>query len=210
MDWVRWHERYTDRDGALSRRLSDVVSALTTALDTAQPGPIRVLSLCAGDARDISRALHEHRRASDVTGFVVELNDELASRARVNLDEFENRLVVLCADASDPTVWRELLPVDVLILVGIFGNIPDADIEQTITAVPALCSPGASIVWTRHRRAPDMTPLIASWFTRAGCESQSFASSGPSGYAVGAERYVHLRDGLTLPDRLFTFIDPQA
>lgn len=209
-DWVRWHDAYADPDSELSRRQNDVVAALTAALESAPSGPIRVLTLCAGDARDLSRALHDHPRAPDVVGLVVEMDEDLASRARANLSEFEHRLAVACADASDPNVWQGILPVDLLILVGIFGNISDDDIRAVIDAVPTMCRLGSSIVWTRHRRPPDMTPVIAAWFAEAGCESQSFSSPGPNRYAVGAERYTRPRVPRVLPQLPIRFVDTSA
>jgi len=55
-------------------------------------------------------------------------------------------------DASDPNIFADLAPVDVLLLVGIFGNIADSDVQRLISTVPAICRPGATIIWTRHRR----------------------------------------------------------
>jgi len=90
-------------------------------------------------------------------------------------------------------------------LCGIFGNVPDDDIERTAGATAAICRPGATVIWTRHRRPPDLTPTIREWFAAAGCTSLGFWSGGPGGFGVGAERF----DGGTRPlDRsrpLFTF-----
>jgi hypothetical protein len=188
-------------------RLNDVIAATASAIDFLRPGPIRLLSLCAGDARDIANVLLDHPRRADVTGCAVELDPTLASHATGNLAATEGRVTVRCADASDPISWEEFLPADLLLLVGIFGNISDSDIERTIKAVPTICRPGASIVWTRHRRAPDMTPSIRSWFDDVGCARQSFRSPGPNGYAVGTENYVQARTPSSLPHHLFSFVE---
>ncbi len=45
------------------------------------------------------------------------------------------------ADASVIANFADVLPVDVLLLAGIFGNVSDADIKRTIDAAPALCAP---------------------------------------------------------------------
>ena len=206
-DWLCWHEAYSDPSSPLSMRLNDVIVATASALDSLRPGSIRLLSLCAGDARDIANVLLDHPRRADVTGCVVELDPTLASQASDNLAVTEGRVSVRCADASDPTSWQEFLPADLLLLVGIFGNISDADIERTINAVPAICRRDASIVWTRHRRAPDITPSIRSWFDNIGCAGQSFRSPGPNGYAVGAEKYAQAQRPSSLPHRLFSFVE---
>ena len=66
---------------------------------------------------------------------------------------------------------------------------------------------GATVIWTRHRRPPDLTPAIRGWFTAAGCTSLGFWSGGPGGFGVGAE----LREGPTRPldrsHRLFAFTE---
>ena len=79
-------------------------------------------------------------------------------------------------DASQPAGFADALPADVLLLCGIFGNVSMADIQRTIAAAPALCAPGATVIWTRHRREPDLTPQIRAWFTAAGFEELAFGS----------------------------------
>ena len=63
------------------------------------------------------------------------------------------------------------------------------------------------MIWTRHRRPPDLTPAIRGWYTAAGCTSLGFWSGGPGGFGVGAE----LLEGATGPlDRsqpLFVFTE---
>lgn len=206
-DWQAWHRSYDDPSSALSHRLAAVVDALRTAVDTAPPGPIRLVSLCSGDARDIAIALTGHPRSSEISGCLVELDPVLASAASVNLDDLGSRLEVRCGDASDPAMFTDMAPADVLLLVGIFGNVSDDDVRRLITAVPAVCRPGASIIWSRHRRRPDLTPAIARWFLEVGCATASFASPGPGGYAVGHERWSGRTTANRLPRRLFTFSD---
>lgn len=51
-DWVAWHEGYDDPSSGLSARLTLVKQHLAGALDQAPAGPVRLLSLCAGQGRD--------------------------------------------------------------------------------------------------------------------------------------------------------------
>jgi hypothetical protein len=44
----------------------------------------------------------------------------------------------------------------------------------TVLGMPTLCSPGATVVWTRHRREPDLTPTIREWFVEAGFIEEAF------------------------------------
>ena len=103
--------------------------------------------------------------------------------------------------------YADALPADVLLLCGIFGNVSDADIERTATAAPALCAPGASVIWTRHRRAPDLTPRIRGWFQASGFAEVAFdvPDQTLTGVSVGVGRLA-VPPPATLPDGpLFTF-----
>jgi len=204
-DWVEWHRSYDRPESSLTARLAIVTELLVEAVDRAPAGELRCLSLCAGDARDLAGALTTHPRAGDVVGAVVELDDALATSARARLDTIAPGLDVRCADAGDVTSFSDVTPVDVLLLVGIFGNITDDDVGRTIGAVPALCRPGATVLWTRHRRHPDATPMIRSMFDEAACEPIGFESPGVGAFAIGAERFVGPGASASIDDRLFSF-----
>src|SRR5262249_13116556 len=70
--------------------------------------------------------------------------------------------------------YADVLPADVLLLCGIFGNVSEGDIQRTAQAAPALCAPGATVIWTRHRRPPDLTPRIRAWFRASGFDEVAF------------------------------------
>lgn len=98
------------------------------------------------------------------------------------------------------------LPADVLLLCGIFGNVSDDDIRRTVAAAPALCAAGGTIIWTRHRRAPDLTPDIRAWFGASGFDEVTFDALATSTLVgVGVNRLRHA-PGTELPaGPLFTF-----
>jgi hypothetical protein len=68
----------------------------------------------------------------------------------------------------------------VLLLCGIFGNVSDADIERTIRAAAALCRPGGTVIWTRGRRPPDLTPQVRAWFGENGFGEVAFDALEPT------------------------------
>lgn len=206
-DWRAWHEAYERPESSLVGRLAVVTGYLADAFDRAAPGAIRCLSLCAGDARDLAGALDRHPRAHEVRGAVVELDAALAGAASDRLGAIAPGLDVRCADATDPDVFRDVVPVDVLVLVGVFGNIADADIQRMIGAVPALCRTGATIVWSRHRRQPDATPFIRAAFAAAGCASIGFDSPGAQSFAIGVERFDGVTTGPVPESPWFAFRD---
>ncbi len=51
-DCEQWHRRYDDPASDLSWRLRTVQGYVRQALD-GYPGPVRVLSCCSGDGRDL-------------------------------------------------------------------------------------------------------------------------------------------------------------
>ena len=205
-DWVAWHKAYEDPSSSLSQRQRDVATMIGTFLDHAPEGELRVLSLCAGDGGDLELALTGHPRVDDVTGCLVEFDAELVERAKAKQTAVGSRLEVRCADAGDPANFADVAPVDLLMLVGIFGNISDADIHNTINTVPSLGKPGATVIWGRYRREPDLTPKIRQWFNAIGCTSTGFVSPGPGLHSSASERVGTISNG-PLPVKLFTFLD---
>ena len=174
-DWVAWHAAYDDPSSPLSMRLRCVQSHLSGAVDHAPPGPVSLVSLCAGQGHDVIGALPRHPRREDVRAVLVESDERNADLARrAAAGKGLTRVEVRQADASLVAGFADALPADVLLLCGIFGNISDRDIKRTVQAAPALCRTGATVIWTRHRRPPDLTPQIRGWFAAGGFEDIAF------------------------------------
>ncbi len=151
-----------------------------------------------------------HPRRNDVRAVLVESDERIAGPAREaaaahDLAQVEVRL----ADASRVASFADALPADVLLLCGIFGNVSDADIERTIRAAPALCRTGATVIWTRHRRPPDLTPQVRAWFTESGFEAVAFDALETSvKIGVGVSRLGRAPAAGRPDGRLFTFRGP--
>ncbi len=86
-DWYTWHDHYDDPATALARRLAAVQEQIRVALDQAKPGPLRAISLCAGQGRDLVGALAGHPRRHDVRARLVELDPRNAGVARQAVQE---------------------------------------------------------------------------------------------------------------------------
>jgi hypothetical protein len=112
---------------------------------------------------------------------------------------------VIQADAGSTDAYIDVAPADLLLLCGIFGNISNEDVERTARAIPQLCAPGATVVWTRSRHAPDLTPAVRKWFAEAGVVETAFVTEGPGGWAVGAGTFHGQPKPLIPGRRLFTF-----
>lgn len=207
-DWVEWHRDYDDPGSLLSRRLELVQGHLRAELDRAPAGDLRLISLCAGQGRDVIGVLAGHPRRDDVRARLVELDERNVAAARegaraAGLDGVE----VLQADAGMTDVCVGAVPAQIVVVCGIFGNISDSDIRATVAHLPSLCAPDALVLWTRHRRQPDLTPAIRSWFAEAGFRVEAFEASQDGFMSVGAHRLTGEPAALTPGRRMFSFID---
>lgn len=203
--WVQWHADY-DRPGSpLARRLAVVQEYLRTAFDV--PGPPRaVLSLCSGDGRDVTGVM------ADLPGRVrravlVENDPELAGRARRAADDHGLAHVeVRCQDAGAVGSFADVIPVDVLLLCGVFGNIHHETAKTVIGLIPDLVNTGGHVIWTRGGSHPDRRPEIRSFLRAAGLEEIAFTGD-PEPFGVGLNRVgVAAPPTRPLPERLFHFV----
>lgn len=189
-DWVTWHRAYDDPGSALSRRLARVQARVAQALQAQPPGPVRLLSMCAGQGRDVVEPLAASPRRHEATALLVEADPELAAdaAARAGRAGLEGVRVVV-GDAGETGVYAPAVPAGIALVCGVFGNVPDDDVARTVTTLPSLLAPGGWVVWTRSRRPPDLTPAVRSWFTEHGFEEAGFDpdddSDDPSETAVG-------------------------
>jgi hypothetical protein len=138
-DWVAWHEPYDEAGSALHQRLAIVQSRIREALDAQPPGPVRVLSMCAGQGRDLIGAVTDHPRRDDVRARLVELDPSNAARAET--DAYPGIEVVI-GDAALTEAYEPVVPVDIALVCGVFGNISDEDIQYTLRQLPGLCRAG--------------------------------------------------------------------
>lgn len=210
MDWLAWHRPYEEPASPLAQRLRAVQQLIRGALHQAPPGPIRAVSVCAGQGRDLLEVLANHPRAADVAARLVELdprNAQLAKEAasQANLGGVE----VAAADASITSAYAGAVPADLVLVCGVFGNISDRDVARTIVYLPRLCAPGAMVIWTRHRHSPDPTIAIRQWFARRNFAEIDFISPANT-WAVGAQRFVGVPKPFKPGIKLFSFVDRSA
>jgi hypothetical protein len=211
VDWRAWHEGYEDPDSGLGHRLVLVQEQVRAALDRVPAGPVRAISVCAGQGHDLIGALAEHLRRGDVSARLVELDEHnvlFACRAAsaAGLDGVE----VLADDASITDAYAGAVPADLVLMCGVFGNITADDIANTIRHLPRLCAPAATVIWTRHRQPPDLTPYIRQTFECQGFEEIYFDSEGSSPFGVGANRLIDPPQPFQEGIRLFEFIGYDA
>jgi hypothetical protein len=168
---------------------------------------VSLVGLCAGQGHDVIGVLPRHPRRDDVRAVLVESDERHAGLARrAAAGQSLAQVEVRRADASLVASFAGVLPADVLLLCGIFGNVSDRDIKRAVQAAPALCRAGATVIWTRHRRPPDLTPQVRAWFAGGGFAEIAFDALQITALAsVGAGR-LGRAPAVGLPrGRLFTF-----
>jgi len=207
-DWYDWHERYDDPESGLARRLEMVRDRVRAALDQAPPGPFRAISVCAGQGTDLIGGLAGHPRRGDVTARLVELdprNTEVARRlaAEAGLTGVE----VVTGDASLASQYAGIAPADLVLVCGLFGNVTDADVEAMVGYCTQLCATGGTVIWTRARWEPDLTPQVCAWFEERGFDRVWLSDAGePGGQRVGAHRFTGTPAPLERYAVMFTFV----
>ncbi|PZG19468.1 class I SAM-dependent methyltransferase [Nonomuraea aridisoli] len=198
IDWVSWHDHYDEPGSSLERRLRAVRRWIGAALDE---GACRVVSLCAGQGRDLLPVLAAHPRRGQVRARLVELDERNVAEARRNAPE---GVEVVCGDAAVTDAYAGAVPADLVLACGVFGNITDDDVRRTVATLPRLCAPGATVIWTRGRHEPDLVPVISAWFEAEGFE-QVAQEGAEYGYGIGVHRYTGPPVPLEPGRRMFTF-----
>src|SRR5689334_5580303 len=81
-DWSAWHDAYARPGSGLGERLIAVRNHIDALLSATAPEPVRVVSACAGDGRDLLGVLAGRSDAERVTALLVEYDAALVARAR--------------------------------------------------------------------------------------------------------------------------------
>ncbi|MEH1017621.1 hypothetical protein V6U90_31675 [Micromonospora sp. CPCC 206060] len=110
----------------------------------------------APDARQVSATLVEYEPRNVAAAWTRAIAEGL------------DTVTVAPADAGDLASYRQAVPADLVIMAGVLGNISDADAQSTIHALPQLCAADAAVIWTRTRRALNLTPAVRSRVLRTG------------------------------------------
>ncbi len=209
VDWGAWHASYDKPETPLSLRLEVVQGLLREHLDAAPPGPIRAISICAGQGHDLIGVLEGHPRRNDVDALLVELDEGNVASARASAAGAGlSSVQVLEADAARSDSYADAVPAGLVLACGVFGNISIEDVHRTIAALPSLCSAGATVLWTRHRNPPDLVPEVLASFERAGFENVALREAPH--LAVGASVLRRPPDPFRAGITMFEFIGQGA
>ncbi|GGM71100.1 class I SAM-dependent methyltransferase family protein [Dactylosporangium sucinum] len=206
-DWHEWHLPYGDHTSPLARRLRLVQQHVSDWLDERPEPSLRVVSVCAGQGHDLIGVLAQRSDANRVRAELIEydLRNVAAARRGVASAGLDG-ITAVHADAGDFAAYRGAVPADLVILAGVLGNISDGDVQATINAMPGLCAPGATVIWTRTRRGPDLTPAVRGWFAAAGFTEKAFHAPPDVLFSVGVHQFHGQPQDAPLSGRIFTFV----
>lgn len=213
LDWATWHEGY-DTDPALIARLSAVRAQIVRCLDVAPAGSIDVISICAGDGRDLLRAVAGHPRAPDVRARLVEKNAELVTRGLEAAADAElgARIEFFAGDATAPASYQGFAPAGLVLAAGVFGNIRGDDTARLVGSLAWLCAPGGHVVWTRglKRGGASHATRIRALFLEHGFQETTVLTVGGGAFLVATCLHMEALPGPPDPNRLFDFVGPRG
>jgi hypothetical protein len=178
-----------------------VQRCVSTWLDGRSSSQRRIVSSCAGQGRDLLEVLSGRDDVDELSAVLVEMDPVNVAAARRLVSGGRGGSVrVVEGDAGRLATYAGAVPADLVLMCGVFGNISNDDVRRTIAALPMLCAAGATVVWTRHRSQPDLTPTIRRWFDKDGFGELDFVAPADVNWSVG----VHVFAGAPQP------IDPSA
>lgn len=209
-DWFAWHDNYRTRP-RMRQRLQIVREYISNYLNQFPPGKITVISVCAGDSRDLIGSLFNHCRTSDVYGRLVEIDSRLVEAARSAAESagLAAQLEFICGDATLGSAYQGFVPADLVLLCGVFGNVPETELPRLTQSLQCLCKTKGLIIWTRDlfQDGEQRLATIRECLQKSNFEEVSFRMTPTGNMGVGMHRY--LGETLPLPDgQLFVFSSP--
>jgi hypothetical protein len=204
-DWHAWYGDYDDPESPLSRRLAVVRSALAGVL-AARTGPVSLLSLCAGDGRDTLPVLASSQ--GPVSAVLVELDPDLAEEGRRQAAALGVSVDIRTDDAGQVAAWLDVVPVDVLMLCGVLGNVSDDDARRILAGAALMLQRGGTMIWTRGNHGSgeeDPGEWVRSLLVDAGWEERVFVRPDDASYRVGVHTWNGIASGV-LAGTLFSFV----
>lgn len=189
--WNGWPES-AYRQAPYQQRLLAVQDHLAAALNAAPAGPVNLISICAGDGRDVIGVLQSHSRRGDVTSWLVEQDgqsvaDGFEHAARAGL---QNSIHFVHGDATVYETYADIAPANVVLLCGVWGHVPISERPDLVRALAAVCRPTGSVVWTRGvskgiRRLHE----IQAQFAKPAWEQVRVSVVGNGHWAIATQRF---------------------
>ena len=211
MNWDHWYQAYADSP-SLQARLRIVCQHLAATLGQCAPGPIRVLSLCAGDGRDLIEVLPHHGRRADVRAWLIDAHPESIARGRraAAAAGLQGQLQFRQGDAGQARSYADIGRVDVVIISGFLGHLHHEEARRLIASLPMLLEPGGWVIWSRHLVMNDgrgQVPTIQALLHQRAFAQAHVDTTAADGFAVGRARFTGAAVPLDTQHVLFRFPD---
>jgi hypothetical protein len=168
-------------------------------LDALPPGSAWVVSLAAGQSRDLLPLLIEHPRGRDVRARLVDLDDRNVDFAEgATLSARLSNVELVVGDAGLVDTFASAVPADLVLACGLFELLDPAALTATIETLPQLSAANGTIVWTDHE-------------LRSGTLDELFAAAGfaqrariiADDYLVGVDVYTGIPQPWVVGTRIF-------
>jgi amino acid adenylation domain-containing protein len=210
MDWNEWYKQY-DSLPSLQARLRLVCEQIAATLDDCPAGPIRIVSICAGDGRDVIHTVQNHRRRNDVTALLLDNHGESIARGRAAAEQagLARQLQFIETDAARAGNYAGAVPADLVLLSGFLGHLRHENVPHLIESLPMLCRTGGWIIWNRHlvlHQGREQVLVIRELFRRTKFEEILFKTTAPDGFAVGRCRFAGRGKSLDPTRVMFEFV----
>jgi hypothetical protein len=205
--WSGWPtEAYAENRYRL--RLETVQKHLIHCLDIAPPGPLRLISICAGDGRDVIGVLQTHQRRNNMSAWLVELDPQsvAAGICYSSIVGLQDTVRFINRDATDYATFDDIAPADIILVCGVWGHVPARERVSLAGALPALCRPCGTVTWTRGiSNGTARLHEIESLFMRPTWERVRITLTADKRWAVASYRYDGQAMVLPRSGRIFNF-----
>jgi hypothetical protein len=205
--WTGWPARAYERSGS-QQRLAAVQVHLADCLDSAATGRVRVLSMCAGDGRDVIGVLESHPRKRDAVAWLVEMDQKSVALGvgRATDAGLAGTINFLRGDATDSATYRNVAPGDIVLVCGVWGHVPSDERASLVSSLAALCRPGGAVIWTRGvRRGMERLHEIQAHFSGSCWQELRVSITPDQKWAVATYRYQGPSRALAIDQPIFHF-----
>jgi len=205
--WSDWPQRaYKQR--RYQQRLAAVQAHLFDCLNAAPAGQVRVISVCAGDGRDLLGVLEIHQRRNDVAAWLIEQSAQSvnAGAARASALGLADAVNFLHADATLYATYQGIAPADIVLFCGVWGHVPAHERISVIRALACLCKPDGVVIWSRAiAKGLERLEQIQSLFRAPPWERTALTSTPDKTWAIATHRYCGPAADLPSEGQIFRF-----